>query len=131
MAIKEKIVEKLVEKIEKETGRKPILKSKEEKEVTTANKLTLGNVMPESSIMLMNEYLQEMFLDLEEQISELKNIKITKNAQASTEDYYKKIEKAQFDLKQIARICQYASNTIRANKFDKTLLDMILNNKQV
>ena len=138
MTAKERAIKKLTEKIEKETGKKVVFEAKEEtaapskkeEKAAATNKPTLGNIMPESSIMLMNEYLQETFADLEAQVSELKGMKISKDAQASTEDYYKKIEKAQFDLKQIARVCQYASNTVVANKFDKALLDAILNNKQ-
>jgi LysM repeat protein len=146
-AIRKSQIKNIEEKLQKLTGGKIIYSEKKEeikkektseatetietKEAPSTSAPILGNIIPDSSIKAMDTYLSEILTDIQEEVAELQAIKkdLTKKATAGSEDYYTKIEKLQFNVKQIARLAQYASNTIKANKFDKELLDKILNNK--
>jgi hypothetical protein len=135
-----KEIKALKEKIEIITGKKVIFLEKKEEEKVDApkeriidtNSPTLGNIVPDSSIKAMESYLDTVLADIAAEVESLTAIKkdITKGATAGGEDYYAKIEKLCFNIKQVARVAQYCNNTIVANKFDKELLDKILNNKQ-
>jgi len=128
------------EKLAKLTGKQVIyLEKKEEieievpaeKEAPSTSTPILGNIIPDSSIKVMDSYLATVLGDIAEQVAELQTVRksLTKKATAGSEDYYAKVEKCQFNLKQVARLAQFASNTIIANKFDKELLGKILDNK--
>lgn len=133
---KQAIIKTLTEAIEKRTGKKVIFEAKKEEEVKETKQVeskdplepTLGNIIPPSVIKEIDTFVTNTLAEIDKSTSELRAIKrnITSAATATDEDFKTKTERISFLLKQLSRIQTYCSNTIKAGKFDKTLLYKIL-----
>lgn len=115
----------------------PIVAKAAPEKVTNTDTATLGNIIPGSSIMAIETYLDSVMVDIEKEVeairSSVEGIKAEINASSgmSDVDYYERanVDKLTFLIKQVARLGQYSRNSIAANKFDKQLLDMIFDQK--
>lgn len=96
-----------------------------------ASEPILGNIIPASVIKEIDAYVTNTLAEIDKATTQLRAIKkqITSGATASNEDFSTLTDRIAFLVKQLSRIALYSSNTIKAGKFDKTLLDKIFDQK--
>ena len=96
-----------------------------------ASEPILGNIIPASVIKEIDAYVTNTLAEIDKATTQLRAIKkqITSGATASNEDFSTLTDRIAFLVKQLSRIALYSSNTIKAGKFDKTLLDKIFEQK--
>lgn len=111
---------KLTEDVEKETV------------IINTNKPILGNIIPAPIIKEIEEYVNNALIEIDELIERLKIIKnqATPQGMASSEDFSTLTERISFLTKQLSRISLFINNTIKAEKFDKNILNKIFNQKE-
>lgn len=98
-----------------------------------ASEPILGNIIPASVIKEIDAYVTNTLAEIDKATTQLRAIKkqITSGATASNEDFSTLTDRIAFLVKQLSRIALYSSNTIKAGKFDKTLLDKIFEQKEL
>jgi hypothetical protein len=136
-ALLEKVTGKTVTLVEKkkdkkeEKGEKDVPKKivKKDKDVAASLEKTAAGIIPTASIATIQSFMNETLQKVEEGVENLKKVTISPETIASGEDYYQQAEDLQTSIKQIVRMVTYVSNTIKAKKFDATLLDKIINYK--
>lgn len=96
-----------------------------------ADEPILGNIIPTSVIKQMDAYVSETLAEIDKATTQLRAIKrqISSGSIATNEDFSTQTDRIAFLVKQLSRIALFASNTIKAGKFDKTLLDKIFDQK--
>jgi hypothetical protein len=159
MKNKDKTIALLEAKIEKLTGKKIVYKekvncsckstlteakkeektskekeSKETKAATSnANEPILGNIIPTSVIKEIEDYVNNTLAEIDKATTQLRAIKkqIATGATASNEDFSVLTERISFLVKQLSRLAAFTNNTIKAEKFDKTILNKIFDQKSL
>lgn len=98
-----------------------------------ASEPILGNIIPASVIKEIDAYVTNTLAEIDKATTQLRAIKkqITSGATASNEDFSTLTDRIAFLVKQLSRIALYSSNTIKAGKFDKTLLEKIFEQKEL
>lgn len=96
-----------------------------------ADEPILGNIIPTSVIKQIDAYVSDTLAEIDKATTQLRAIKrqITSGATATNEDFSTLTDRIAFLVKQLSRISLYTSNTIKAGKFDKGLLDKIFDQK--
>lgn len=98
-----------------------------------ASEPILGNIIPASVIKEIDAYVTNTLAEIDKATTQLRAIKkqITSGATASNEDFSTLTDRIAFLVKQLSRVALYSNNTIKANKFDKALLDKIFDQKEL
>lgn len=149
IALLEKVSGKKVTLVAKEV--KPLVEAKEDKKedkkeapkkeegsaiaaaTANADEPILGNIIPPSVIKQMDAYVSDTLAEIDKSTTQLRAIKrqIASGSTATSEDFSTLTERIAFLVKQLSRIALYSSNTIKAGKFDKNLLDKIFDQKEL
>lgn len=136
-SIKEAKEEKETSKKDKKEDKTPVKKTESESGLTAATQNAdepiLGNIIPTSAIKQMDVYVSDTLAEIDKATTQLRAIKrqISSGAIATSEDFSTLTERIAFLVKQLSRVALYSSNSIKAGKFDKKLLDLLLSQKEL
>lgn len=90
---------------------------------------TAASIIPGPSIKIIQAFVDTTLSGIDASTKELKELKkkLGADATATGEDWAQKTQRLQDNITRLRRIAQFVNNTIVAQKFDKNLLDRVLN----